>query len=72
MTLTSQLHKCDQFGAKINLNYGGEASYKTVGGGAASLILRVLILTYFTMQLIAVVQHKDPQINTYEILEDRS
>ena len=38
----------------------------------ASIILRITILIYFCKQLVQVVDYGDPQINSYEIMEDRA
>ena len=72
MTLTDIVRGCDQSGASIGLNYQGDSRFQMIGGGLASIALKILILTFFCMQLMAVVTYKDPQVNSFEIMESRS
>ena len=72
MTLTQSVRGCDKYGAAVNFKYKNESSYKTLAGGLTSICLRVLILAYFGIQLLAVVNFKDPIVSTYEILEERN
>ena len=57
MTLKDRVRGCDQYGAAISLNYRGGSSYKTIGGGFASLSIQLLIFAFFCMQLTAVVTY---------------
>ena len=72
MSGLQRLRSCDKFGASAALNFNGDGSYHTVGGGLASLCVRILILVYFVMQLIAVATYRDPQISSFQISEDRT
>ena len=72
MSGLKRLRSCDKFGASAALNFDGDGSYQTVGGGLASLCVRTLILVYFVMQLIAVATYLDPQISSFKISEDRT
>ena len=72
MKFKTCLHSFDNFGATVSLNFKKQESYRTSAGGLASIFLRVVVLIFFIMQLIAVVEHEDPTITSYEILEDRS
>ena len=38
----------------------------------ATIILRVIMLIFFCKQLIQVLDYGEPQINSYEIMEDRA
>ena len=51
-SVVTRLRKCDEFGAPLQLNFGGEPSLKTAGGGLASAWLKIMILGYFCMQLV--------------------
>ena len=62
----------DAFGAHIRLNYRGKAQYKTLGGACASFLFTILIFFYFVTLLRQVINQDDPQISSYQILEDRS
>ena len=53
------------------MNYQGKSSFSTLGGGVTSLGLRIIILTYFVIQLLKVWQYQAPQINGYSIIENR-
>ena len=68
----SGLRRCDKFGASQMFNIGGQSQTTTLGGGVATLCLRVLILFYFCIRFAAVVKKKDPIISSYNIGEDRS
>ena len=72
MSVLNRLRGCDSFGAPISLNFNGESSFNTAGGGIASLCLKVLILTYLTMQTLKVYNFDDPQISSFQIVEDRT
>ena len=49
----------------------GKSHSGTIGGGVISLCLGGLILAYLSMRTIAVNQHKDPDISSYIVYEDR-
>ena len=65
MKAIGKLRGCDKFGAQVSLNFKGETEYRTVCGGLFSLALRVLILAFFCMQLVAVIEFSDPDIVSY-------
>ena len=69
--LAEKLHGCDQFGEPFGLNHRGQSTLTTISGGVASIVLRALILTYLMVKFINVYNFKDPQINGYEIIENR-
>ena len=72
MSLAQKLRACDKYGATINFTYTREETYKTLFGGLVSLSLRVLIFSYFVIQLLSVIEYKDPTTSTQEILVDRA
>ena len=72
MTFTDKVRGCDQFGASISLNYQGGSTFRMIGGGLASIALKLLIFTFFCMQLMAVVTYKDPQVSNFEVMESRA
>ena len=43
-----------------------------IGGGLASIALKILIFTFFIMQLLAVVMYRDPQLSKFENIESRA
>lgn len=71
MTLSDKIRGCDSFGATIGLNYAGETSYNTLGGGVFSVCLKALIFAFFCMKMAVVVGYDDNNIVTYQIYEDR-
>ena len=71
-TLTNKVRKCDNFGANFNLSYQGENTFGTLGGGIASICLRLLILTYLCIRTIDLVMFKDPDISSYTVMADRN
>ena len=71
MKVLEKVRGCDQFGAQINLNFKGETEYRTMCGGFFSLALRILILAFFCMQLASVIEYTDPDIVSYQVMEDR-
>ena len=56
----------------MSLKYKGDAEHKMLCGGCVTISLRVLILAFFVMQLLAVANFDDPQISSYEVFEDRN
>ena len=60
MSFQDKLRGCDMFGATIGLNVAGESTFKTLPGGVVSLILRILVLSYFCLQVIALISYEDP------------
>ena len=71
MAIGDKLRGCDQFGAPITLKLQGEDSFKTLGGGIASMCLRILVFSYLCMQLIVLIGYKDPTISGYKIMKER-
>ena len=71
MNIVNKVRAFDSFGTPFGLNYGGEDSSKTLGGGAASLSLKILAFSFFCIRLIAVVAYEDPAITSYDILSNR-
>ena len=67
MQVVRKLRACDEFGSPFSLMHSGESSFKTLGGGIATLILRVTALAFLCMRLIAVVSYEDPLITLYDI-----
>ena len=47
------------------------SSFTTLGGGLASLVLRILISIYLVTKFLNVLSFKDPQINGYDVIENR-
>ena len=67
MKVVRKLRACDGFGSPFSLKHSGETSFKTLGGGIATLSLRLIALTFLCMRLIAVVSYEDPLITLYDI-----
>jgi len=44
--LGDRISSCDSFGARIGINYRGMTTYKTLGGGLATLILKATMLGF--------------------------
>ena len=72
MAIKDRLRGCDQFGTTAQLNFAGESSFGTVGGGAASLCLQTLLLAFFAIRIITVVDFEDPALSSYSIQVNRS
>lgn len=72
MSVWNRVRACDKFGTSPTLKFDKADSYQTLGGGLASLCLKIIILVYFINQLIEVVTYADPQISSYMISEDRN
>ena len=72
MEIAKRLKALDRFGAPLSLNFGGDASHRTAGGGLASLLLNFVILGYFIKQMLQLVNYEDPVISSYKVFEDRS
>ena len=72
MSVWNRVRACDKFGTSPTLKFDKADRYQTLGGGLASLCLKILILVYFINQLIEVVTYADPQISSYMISEDRN
>ena len=70
-SLAGKVRKCDSFGASFKLSYQGEDTFVTLGGGIASICLRILVLTYFCIRTIDLIGYKDPDISSYVIMADR-
>ena len=70
--MSRRVRQCDKFGAAVQLSFQGEAKSGTLGGGTVSVCLGGLILAYFCMRMLAVVNYQDPAVTNYFILEDRS
>lgn len=66
------LRKVDAFGTQISLKHEQETTYKTLGGGITTIVLRTLIFTYFCLLIIAVYTFEDPQISVHEIIEKKT
>ena len=41
-------------------------------GGLASILLRTLILVFLCIQMIQVLTYDDPEISSFQVLEDRA
>ena len=69
MSLAERVRGCDSFGAPVRFNYKRNESHKTIGGGFASLCLQVVVLAFFVMRLIAILNNDDSKISSYLIIE---
>ena len=67
-----KIRSFDQFGAPVSLQYDRETDYKTLMGGVASILLRALILVFLCIQMIQVLTYADPEISSFQVLEDRA
>ena len=70
--IADKLRSCDKYGASVSLNYKRKAQHNTLIGGVTSVALQVLILIYFTVKCLEVANYKDPEIVSYQIMEDRT
>ena len=52
----------DAFGEPVNINYKGDATYKTCIGGLFTIGLKSFVLVFALAQLVALLQFKDPEI----------
>ena len=66
------MRRCDKFGAPVQLNYAGQTTSGTLGGGLVSVCLKTLILAFFCMRLVALTGFQDPAISSHIVMEDRS
>ena len=71
-TLCKSLRRLDAFGAPVNLNYNGDASFQTIPGSIASLFLFCVLIFYLCLQTLSLLNYEDPQIVNYTIKEDRN
>ncbi len=53
--LANLIKKQDAFGHKITLNYQNEPNYRTVFGGSVTIILRLLLFSYFLANMVDVI-----------------
>ena len=60
MKFADKVRSFDSFGVPVGLRMAGKSSYMTTGGGLISFAFKVFILSYSTMQLVAVVGYSDP------------
>ena len=60
----------DTFASYISLNFAGREKYGTVGGGLATLALRLLVLAFLVKQVIQLANYGDPTISSYEIYRE--
>ena len=65
------IRSLDMFGVPISLKMNGETTFATTGGGLLSMALRVFFMSFFLMQLIAVLEYTDPQISSFTVLDTR-
>ena len=72
MRLGDKIRSNDSFSAQIRLTHGGKDSFGTLCGGIASISLQIIILTYFCMRLLSVVNFEELQLSSYTIMEDRN
>ena len=52
--MKERIRKCDQFGAQVKLHLNGESDHGTTLGGIFTLLIRILIGSYFCMRVLAV------------------
>ena len=53
------------FGAQVNLNISGKNSENTALGGMVTIALKLLILSYLCIRVMAVIDNTDPSISSY-------
>ena len=71
MKLKEAIRSQDMFGDPVGLLMAGKSTFPTIGGGLATAVLKVFILSFFCMQLIALVNYSDPQISSFTVLDSR-
>ena len=71
MSLAKFLRRYDSFGAYVSLNINGKKSENSVLGGMVTIGLRVLILVYLCICMIAVIDNTNSNISSYQIRENR-
>lgn len=62
----------DMFGASAELSFKGSTRFRTLGGSFVTILMTIFILAYFCLRAIQVSGYGDPQISSYDIMEDRS
>jgi len=53
----NKLRQFDSYGHPINLSLDGESTYKTALGGAATIVSKIIIFSYFVYELLGVYNH---------------
>ena len=71
MELNDRLRRWDYFSTPISFTHEKSTSYGTLCGGLASILLRIVTLTFFCMRLVTLVGYDDLQISNYVVEEDR-
>lgn len=61
----------DTFGNSIQINYQGNESFQTLGGGLFSLVLRLGMTAFLVAKVVEVYNYEEPQITSYTIYESR-
>ena len=60
----------DFFGVNIELNFLGHTKFKTLGGAISSILMVIFIFSYFYMLALRVSNYSNPQISSYEIIQE--
>ena len=60
MSVGERVRDCDKFGAKVQLKHKNEDYRGTFCGGFVSMLLRGLIIAYFSMRSIDVIIYQQP------------
>ena len=69
--LLSSLIEFDSFGSAIQLNYKGQASYKTRLGTLFTIGMTTFILIFGLFSLIEIYEYQNPQITQFTIYDKR-
>ena len=70
--MQTRFRSCDKFGSAIQLNHAGETKFGTMSGGIVSICVYILILTFFGIRSMTVVNYEDPTLSSFTVMEDRS
>ena len=55
----------DSFGVPVTVNYKGEDTFKSVCGGALTIIVFILIITQFMAGLVRMIKREQPEYASY-------
>ena len=68
-SVANKLRNIDAYGHPINLTYKNDTTYKSLLGGAATILTRIGIFAFFLVELMNVINKKD-SIRTSSIVRD--
>jgi len=66
-SFASKIKEYDQFGKPVSLTFEGEDTFKTVFGGAVSLLLWCMVFVFFYIKSVEFFGKTDPEVNKQEV-----